>query len=164
MNMLQFCEWLATTWLARLVTESQWGFPIIVAIHLLGLGLSVGTIIWMDLRLLGRVLPNCPVSIVYRRLAPWALTGFATMFISGVMLFVGYAPAAYANTFFRIKLVALLVAGLNAAIYHVTVERRIVAWDNAVHTPVAARAAGLISITVWMVVILAGRAMSYTMF
>jgi len=164
MSILEICQWLETTRLAALVVESQWGFPIIVAIHLLGLGLSVGIIMWMDLRLLGRVLPNCPVSIVYRRLAPWALTGFASMFISGIMLFVAYAPAAYANTFFRIKLLALLVAGLNAAIYHVTVERRIVAWDEAIRTPVAARAAGLISITVWIVVILAGRAMSYTMF
>jgi hypothetical protein len=164
MSLLEFCQWLETTAVARLVTESQWGFQILVAAHLLGLTLSVGMIIWFDLRLLGRTMTAVPVSVVYRRIAPWALSGFAVMFVSGVMLFAGYATAAYGNVFFRIKLIALALAFLNAAAYHLHTERRIVAWDVGAATPWAARAAGLISLAVWLTVIIAGRSMSYTMF
>jgi hypothetical protein len=163
MTLLQICQALEASRLGELVTLSQWGFPILVTMHLLGLGLSAGLIMWMDFRLLGWVLADYPVGTLYRRLAPWALTGFALMVVSGVVLFVGYATSAYGNTFFRIKLVALVAAAINAAVYHVMTERRVAA-TTAGPLPVAARAAGLISLSVWTLVILAGRMMSYTMF
>lgn len=164
MSLLEVCQWLETTWLAELVTLSMWGFHVLVTVHLLSLGLSAGMIVWMDLRLLGRVLPACPVPEVYRRLAPWALTGFAGMFISGGILFVGYAGSAYGNTWFRIKMVAILVAGINAVAYHVFTSRRVAALGVGESLPSPARATGLISITAWAIVVMAGRMMSYTMF
>ena len=164
MTLLQICEWLESTRLAELVTQSTYGFPIVVAIHLLGLGLSVGTVIWFDLRLLGRVLISTPVSEVYRRLAPVMMTGFAVMFGSGAVIFTGYAAAAYNNPYFRLKLAMIALAGLNAAVFHLYTQRRLTGWDAWAHPPAAARAAGAISIASWIVVVLAGRMMSYTMF
>jgi hypothetical protein len=164
MTLLQICEWLETTRLAELVTQSLYGFQILVAIHLMGLGLSVGMVIWFDLRLLGKVLTATPVSMVYRRLAPWMVTGFAMMFASGAVIFVGFATAAYANPYFRTKLVMIALAGLNAALFHGFTQRRLAGWDTWAHPPAVARAAGAISIASWVVVVLAGRMMSYTMF
>ena len=46
MTLLQICEWLESTRVAELVTQSLYGFQILVATHLMGLGLSVGTVIW----------------------------------------------------------------------------------------------------------------------
>lgn len=164
MTLLQICEWLESTRLAELVTQSTYGFPIVVAIHLLGLGLSVGTVIWFDLRLLGKILPATPVSEVYRRLAPFMVTGFVVMFGSGAVIFTGYAAAAYNNPYFRVKLVMIALAGLNAACFHVYTQRSLAGWDSWSHPPASARAAGAISIVSWVVVVLAGRMMSYTMF
>src|SRR5262245_18295050 len=104
MTLLQICEWLETTRIGEFVTQSTYGFAIVVAIQLLGLGPSVGTVIWFDLRLLGRVLMATPVSEVYRRLAPVMTVGFVMMFGSGVVIFVAYASAAYNNPYFRVKL------------------------------------------------------------
>jgi uncharacterized protein DUF6644 len=164
MTLLQICEWLESTRLAELVTQSLYGFPILVAIHLSGLGLSVGMVVWFDLRLLGKVLTATPVSEVYRRLAPWMVTGFVLMFASGATIFVGFASAAYNNPYFRIKLAMIVLAGLNAALFHVYTQRRLAGWDSWSRPPAAARAAGAISILSWIVVVLAGRMMSYTMF
>ena len=75
-----------------------------------------------------------------------------------------YATAAFSNTYFRIKVVALLSAGANAFFYHRVTERQIRRWDEARWPSLPARAAGLISIAVWAVVIVCGRMMSYTMF
>jgi hypothetical protein len=164
MTLLQICEWLESTRLAELVTQSTYGFPIVVAIHLLGLGLSVGTVIWFDLRLLGRVLAPVPVSEVYRRLSPWMAAGFVVMFGSGAVIFVGFATAAYANPYFRLKLVMIAVAGVNALLFHFFTQRRLAGWDAWTQPPASARAAGAISILSWVAVVLAGRMMSYTMF
>jgi hypothetical protein len=164
MTLLQICEWLESTPLAELVTQSLYGFQILVAIHLMGLGLSVGTVIWFDLRLLGKVLTAAPVSLVYRRLAPWMVAGFVMMFASGLVIFVGYATAAYGNVYFRIKLATMALAGVNALLFHVYTQRRLAGWDAWTHPPAGARAAGAVSIASWVVVVLCGRMMSYTMF
>ena len=150
--MLEFCQWLETTPIAVFVTQSDYGFVIAVGIHLLGLGFSAGLVMWVDLRLLGRVLPAQPATAVYRQLAPWMLTGFAIMIASGLALFAAYATTAYSNVWFRLKLIALLLAGINAVAYHFWTSRH------------AARSAGICSLAIWTFVIFAGRMMSYTMF
>lgn len=164
MSILQICEWLESTSLATLIRESQYGFSVVVGFHILGLTLSVGTLVWFDLRLLGVSMRGCRVSDVYRRLSPWLLTGFSVMFITGAMLLTAFATSAYGNLYFRIKAVALALAGVNALVYHFTTERTIARWDKAARPPLAARIAGLTSIVVWASVIVAGRMMSYTMF
>lgn len=161
---LDLCEWLESTALATLIQESQYGFPIVVAIHILGLTLSAGTLLWVDLRMLGIALRGYRISEVYRALAPWFLAGFASMLISGATLFTAFATSAYANVYFRMKMVLLVVAGINALAFHLMTEKSSAEWDGAPGPPARVRLAGLASIVVWAAVILAGRMMSYTMF
>ena len=164
MSLLEIAEWLEATAISRWVHESLYGFAIVVAVHILGLTVSVGTLIWFDLRLLGISMLRIPVSVLYRRLMPWILSGFAIMFASGGVLLAAYATAAYGNLYFRIKAVALILGGVNAFFYHWVTERQIHRWDEARRPSLPARAAGLISILVWGTAIVAGRMMSYTMF
>jgi hypothetical protein len=130
----------------------------------MGIMLSVGTLVWFDLRLLGVSMTGYRASLIYRRLMPWMFTGFALMFITGLMLVTAYATAAYDNLYFRIKISAMVLAAINAFVYHRYTERRISEWDDSAAPPKGARAAGLVSICVWATVIVAGRMMSYTMF
>jgi hypothetical protein len=163
-SILIVCEWLENTPVGVLVRESLYGFPILAAIHILGLTVSVGTLIWFDLRLAGVSMPRCPVSALYRRLMPWTLVGFIVMFVSGALLFTGFATKAYGNVYFRVKLAAIVVAGVNALLYHLVTEHSLAQWNDAARPPLPARLAGVISIVVWTIVIMAGRMMSYTMF
>jgi len=164
MTILEACEWLESTPLARLVQESAYGFPLVVALHILGLTLSVGTLLWVDLRMLGVCLRGQRVSEVYRGLAPWFLAGFALMVVTGSTLFVAFATSAYANAYFRIKMISLALAAANALAFHFVMENGAAKWDDAPRPRVSVRLAGLASIVLWTVVILAGRMMSYTMF
>jgi hypothetical protein len=104
------------------------------------------------------------VSVVYRKLMPWATLGFLSSFATGGMLFAGFATNAAGNTWFRVKVLMLLTAGLNAAVYHLVTERDRADWDDRPTPPPGARVAGLVSLLAWVVVILCGRLMSYTMF
>jgi len=163
MTLSTILEWLEGTALAGLIQESLYGFPAVVAVHILGLMLSVGTLLWVDLRLLGLCLRTRRVAEIYRGLAPWFAAGFAMMFASGVVLFTAFATAAYANVFFRMKIVAIVLAALNAVAFH-RLSGRSATWDTAPQPPAAVRIAGLISLVLWVGVIVAGRMMSYTMF
>ena len=162
--MEQVATWLEATRIAVWVQESQFGFAIAVGVHILSLMLSVGMLVWFDLRLLGVSMLRIPISHLYRRLMPWILTGFVLMFVSGGVLLAAYAGAAFGNVYFRLKVAAILLAGVNAFFYHRFTERQIARWDEARTPSRPARAAGLISIVLWAGVILAGRAMSYTIF
>jgi hypothetical protein len=163
-TLLHLCEQIDATSLGVFVRESLWGFPILVATHIIGLVFSVGIVLWIDLRLLGVSMTGVPVSRVYRRLMPLAFVGFAVMIVSGVTLFTGFATSAYKNPYFRVKLMALILAGINALVYHTNIERRIALWDRSPAPPAFARMAGIISILAWTMVILAGRMMSYTLY
>jgi hypothetical protein len=164
MTILEWCEWLEGTAPAVWARESPYGFQVLVAIHLLGLIFSVGTLLWLDLRLFGIAMLRARVSGLYRSLAPWFLGGFVAMFVSGLVLFAGFATAAYGNLFFRIKLATLVLAGVNAVLFHFTIGRAMPAWDDWHRPPLPVRFAGLSSVVLWTIVILAGRMMSYTMF
>jgi hypothetical protein len=158
-------EWLEATAPAVLIQQSAYGFVIAVAIHLLGLTLSVGTLLWVDLRMLGLAVPRASLQYVYRSLAPWFLAGFAVMLTSGAALFAAFASSAYANLYFRIKMAALVLAAVNALVFHFAVARQSANDGRDELEPSAAvRAAGLTSLLLWAVVILCGRMMSYTIF
>lgn len=163
-TLFHLCEQVEATALGVWVRESLWGFPILVAIHIITLVFSAGIVVWLDLRLLGFSMTGVPVSRVYRRLMPFAFVGFAVMMLSGATLVTGFATSAYKNPYFRVKLIALALAGINALVYHTTVERRISFWDRSPVPPTPARMAGIISILAWTTVILAGRMMSYTLY
>lgn len=164
MTVFDVLEWLENTSPAILIQQSLYGFPIVVAAHILGLMLSVGTLLWVDLRLLGVGMRHMRVSEVYRGLAPWFLVGFAVMLVSGVTLFAAYATSAYENLYFRVKMLALLLAGVNALAFHLLTQRASATWDAALRPPAAVRIAGLTSIVLWATVIICGRMISYTLF
>ena len=113
--------------------------------------------LWLDLRLLGVKMRGLPVSEVYQQLKPWMLTGFAVMFLSGMLLFSAQAARCYENVYCRSKILLLLVPGLNALIYHSITERSISRWDANETPPFAARTAGLVSLASWVTIIILGR-------
>ena len=158
-----WCEWLQGSAVGTMVRESLWGFPILVTIHLMAIGLSAGLLFWFDLRPVGVTLRRWPILAFYRRLAPWMLTGFAIMFVTGGLLFTGYATSVYPNIFFRVKMSAMVLGGINALVFHFVTEQRLAGWESGA-TPGSAKFAGLASILVWTTVILAGRMMAYTIF
>jgi hypothetical protein len=161
MSLLALCQWFENTAVGGAIRESQWWFPVLETTHTLGIILMVGTIAVVDLRLLGVALRREPVSNVTQQLLPWTWIGFTLMFVSGFLLVLSEAVKLYSSPFFRIKLVLLLLAGLNALVFHFTVYRQVGAWDLASQTPRRAKAAGLISLACWIGVIAAGRAIGY---
>lgn len=164
MTVLRFFEWLENTPGSVGIRESIWTYPIIETTHVLSLCLFLGMIVMLDLRLVGVIFRRVPVSQVAGRLLPWAFVGFVISVISGVLLFYSSPVRASQNIFFRIKLVMLILAGLNALIFHMTTYRRVAEWDLDPVAPFKARAAGVFSLLMWTGVVVAGRMIAYNWF
>jgi hypothetical protein len=127
----------------------------------MGIALLVGAIAMTDLRLLG-LSRQLPVTLTARHLLPWTWVGFALVAISGLSMFVGFATDYYVNTAFRIKLVLIAVAGVNAALFHTRVYRGVATWNENTMPPIAARVFASLSIMLWFGTIAAGRLIAYT--
>lgn len=159
--MLGLCHWLQNLHWAVSLRESDWLFPLVEGSHLLALPLSVGLILFFDLRLLGLALRSGlapkPLSILLR----WSRIGFVVMFTTGGLLFVTQAEKAYGNPFFRAKMLLLLLLGVNAAIYQVIFFPRMARWDSVDRIPLGARVCAGLSLVFWIGVIVCGRTMAY---
>jgi hypothetical protein len=162
--MTAFCEWLASTSGSIALHESLYMYPLVESTHVLTLCLFVGLAAIVDLRLMGVMLRDVPVSDVARRLLPWVAVGFAIMVITGVLLFYAIPVRSYHSIWFRIKLVLLVLAGVNAWVFHARIWRRVSEWDVAPVPPRAARLAGAASLVLWAGIIVMGRMIAYNWF
>jgi hypothetical protein len=164
LNLLPFFEWLEATAGSVAIRESILFYPMVETTHVLTLCLFLGMIAMLDLRLLGIGLRGLAVSEVAGRLLPLAFVGFALMTISGVLLFYSGPVRAFQNIFFRVKVVMILLAGLNAVVFHFTIYRRVTSWDHDRATPTRAKLAGLFSLLLWSAVVVCGRMQAYSWF
>jgi uncharacterized membrane protein SirB2 len=157
----RICRYLYDSRVGSGIRESVWVFPIVEGTHLLGIALSVGMLCWFDLRLLGLVLRDEPVSKVWKQVMPVAFVGFALMFVTGVLLFWAEAFTAFHSVHFWIKMLLLVLAGVNALRFETTAHRNMAEWDLAPVPPLNARMTGAISLILWTAIIITGRTMAY---
>ena len=161
MSLLDFCTWLQDTSVSTSIRESTYTFPIIIAIHVMGTATAVGTILALDFRLLGWGMRRFPVSLIFKELRPWSMIGFAVQTVSGMMLFWSEPLKCYKATSFWIKIIAMMLAFLNAFIFDRTLYPKVAPWDNSIITPARARFAGWASLVLWSTVVFTGRWTAY---
>ena len=164
MSLLSFLEWLAATEWSVALHESLYMYPLIESTHVLSLTLFVGLAVILDLRLLGLVLRRVPVSELLNRVLPWTKAGLVVMMATGVLLFYAIPVRNYQNIFFRVKIILLILAGLNVWWFHSRVEKSVAEWDLADVAPRAARVAAVASLVLWAGIVVAGRMIAYNWF
>ena len=152
---------LEGTAFATAILEGDNLFPWIEAVHVLALVIVVGTIWIVDLRLLGVAAHTRSVQRLMKQLLPLTWGAFAIAVASGFLMFSSNAVAYAANWPFRIKMLLLIGAGLNMLYFHVATYRDVGQWDEA-NTPRAARVAGGLSLSLWVIVIFLGRWIGFT--
>ena len=161
MSPLEWCQWLNETPLSLYLRNSDYPFFVIETVHVIALGFSVGTILWVDLHLLGIAMRRERVADVIAQFERPAVIGFAVMFVSGGLLFLAEPLKAYITTAFRVKVVMLLFAGLNVWYFHSKVYQSLASSADATRLPWNAKMVGLLSVALWLGIIIAGRWTAY---
>ena len=148
--------WLEGLPLASYIGEG-WLFPFLESIHVLTGTFVVGSILMVDLRLLGLAAHRYPVSRIVKEIVPWTYGACVLSVVAGFGLFITRAGHYAANPAFQIKMALLVLAGLNMGIFHLVTVRGISRWDDAVRPTTGARFAGGCSLLLWIGVMLSGR-------
>lgn len=162
MDLSIFFNDLQNSPIAQWVNTAGATYPIVEALHVIGLSLVFGTILIVDLRLLGLASMSRPFTRVAHDLLRITWAGFALAVVTGVLLFLPNAGSLYLNTPFQIKMVLLMVAGFNMFVFELITARNVGVWDLTSPPPNSARIAGLLSIGLWLSVIVLGRLIGFT--
>jgi Family of unknown function (DUF6644) len=152
MTLLPFFEWCENTGLGAAIRDSVWLFPVIESVHLLALALIGGSILIVDMRLLGLGLRRQPVAQLARDAQPWLVGGLIVMVGSGLLLFLSEAVKCYYSAAFRTKMTFLLPA----IVFTATIRRKVAAGEHRI-TPFSNKLVAAVSLTLWFVVGAAGR-------
>jgi len=148
----EFLRWLQETPVARSISKSN---------HLVGAGLQVAhifgflmlltAVLFVSLRLLGLVLPEQPVSLVWREARKFVWAGFGLAVVSGILMFLTTPQRYLGNAAFLLKMALLVVAVLLQSLLF----RRVAEDDSAALLP--ARAGAMLTLAVWLAIAGAGR-------
>lgn len=152
-----FCQWCNASPWGHGVRDSVWLFPFVEIFHLLGLGVLGGTVLILNLRLLGFRFQSEPISELAEDVRPWMLGSIVVMLVSGFLLFSTEAVKMYGSPAFRFKMIFLALA----LVFTFTIYRKLVTSNDARFSRFWRFVAAIVSLILWACVGLGGRAIGY---
>jgi hypothetical protein len=155
-----FTQWLKTTTLSWFVVHYSWVWPAAETLHFIGLAMLIGVIALMDLRLLGMAkrLPFAPL----HRLLPWAMSGFGICLTTGILFFSGDPGQYIHNWVFWVKMLFIILAGLNVLLFYVTgVFKEVESLGPGEDAPLGAKIVAAASLVLWVGVMYLGRMLPF---
>jgi len=152
----EFWLWLESREISYRIGES-WLFPFLESIHVLSACMVVGAILMLDLRLLGLAANRYGIERFAKELVPWSIGAFVVALMTGVGMFIVRTIGYLDNAAFQVKLILLLLAGINMLVFHFGVFRSVSNWGESKAIPRAAKISAFLSLIFWVGVMLAGR-------
>jgi uncharacterized membrane protein len=152
MSLLHLCRWLQDNSFIAFINGTSWTAAALEIVHYFSMFILVGSIVIVDLRVLGLLGRTQEAGRFADRLFPWMWAGLGLNFLSGFLMFAGSAISYYRNDIFYDKLIVVLLAVVASAI----VQRKVRAWDQSPATPAWAKLMALVSIGLWVGAIIAG--------
>ena len=143
--------------------ESYYLYGWIETTHVLTLAVFLGMLLIIDLRMLGLAFRSVPASVIAEKLDRPMMIGFAVMVMSGLALFYAIPVRTTQSIWFRLKVVLLLAAGLNALLFRRAMQNSVSDWDSS-SPPARIKAGATLSLCLWSGVIAAGRMIAYDWF
>jgi len=153
MSLLPFFQWCEASALGTGIRNSQWLFPVIEAVHLLGLALMGGIVLLVDMRLMGLGVRRKPVAALARELEPWLIGTLIVMLTTGLLLYTSEPTKLYYNGAFWMKMASLFLA----IVFTFTVQRKVTIGDEARMSPIWSKVVAVVSVVLWSGVGIGGR-------
>ena len=157
--MNEILTWMETSTLGQLTRDSAWLFPMAEILHFIGLSLLIGSLMIVELRLIG-INKQMSFSAVYKFL-PISLVGFGINLCTGIFFCFSDPFRYYPNIAFRIKILIILLAGLNALWFKLAVFPRSIEAPEKIDTDIVAKIVAILSLLFWFSVIVMGRMIPY---
>ena len=160
MSLRSWFEWMDAFPSSIALRESLYAFPVLLTIHVVSLAMFAGLVVMMDLRLVGLAYRGTRFSEVQARLFPWQMVGMVVTTLTGLLLFYMQPMRYFGKVYYWIKLALIVLAGVNAVVFHLTTYRSVASWDTT-GPPFRAKVAGVLSLAMWACIVAFGRFAAY---
>jgi hypothetical protein len=155
MSLLDTFHWFEATRIGTYGRHSTYFFPSVEVVHLFGLTLLLGTVLVLNLRLLGAIMPRQSVPEIARATTPLLWTGVALALGSGAFLFLAEAVKCYYNVAFWYKMGLLI----SAVVFQLTVHQKLKVASGP--STGFTKSTAAVSLVLWFGVAVAGRAIAF---
>ncbi|MGD9843475.1 MAG: DUF6644 family protein [Steroidobacteraceae bacterium] len=152
----QIIAWMASTSIAHFMGDWQWAWPWAETIHFIGMSLLFGSILVMDVRLIGFFRKEISLHAVHA-LTLWGLVGFLLNLVTGVAFVLKDAERYFSNPDFWFKMICILLAGVNFLVFWFVIRKQLEPLADDANVGISAKAVGFSSILLWFLVIWGGR-------
>ncbi len=159
--LLEFCQYIQSTWWATGIRQSWYVYPVIMSLHLTGIAMFGGAILATDLRLLGAALRKTPITDVVNQLRPVKWVGILLVATCGLLMLTAKAEEYYYNVFVWIKFSLLGLIIVHSFVFRRSVYHNTADLDRSPVIPGRAKVAASLSLLLWTCVACAGRGIGY---
>ena len=156
-----FCDWLANTPISMVIQTVSWIIPMVQSIHIMAVTIVVGSVLMVDMKLLGVVGRGSPISGATRRYLPWIWVALVVLLLTGSILTMAEPRRELINNVFRLKMALILIVCAVTGAFQLAVSRNASAWGETPSNQWSARLLAIGTLAVWIAIIFCGRWIAY---
>jgi hypothetical protein len=158
----QFAEWLSTTFPSVFIQEhNTWTIPLIQSIHIVGIAMVMGSVLMIDLRILGWAGMDQTLRQTASRFGPWLTGSLWLLLATGILMVVGEPVRELITLSFWLKMALVAVGAAVAVIFQAALRRHEQQWeDTLIHRP-SIKGLAILTFLVWACIIVLGRLIAY---
>ena len=160
--MKQFAEWLSTTAPSVFLQEhNTWAIPLIQSIHIVGIALVMGSVLTIDLRILGWAGTDQTLRQTSSRFGPWLSASLWLMLVTGILMVIGEPVRELVTFSFWFKMALVAIGTIVAALFRRNLRRHERRWEDTLVHRASTRGLAIATFLIWFGVILLGRFIAY---
>jgi hypothetical protein len=158
----QFAEWLSTTGPSVFIQHHNgWMIPTIQSIHIVGISLVLGSVLMIDLRVLGWAGTDQTLRQTTNRFGPWLVGALVLQLVTGLLMVVGEPVRELVNFSFWLKMVLVSIGTLVAILFLATISRHQENWDETLLRGSPVKWMAVATFLIWLGIIILGRLIAY---
>lgn len=161
MNAPSFVQTVESSAVGEWMRSNVLAMPLVNTLHVMCIMLVFGTILVVDLRLLGLLDRGRAITRVSDEMLRLTWAAFIGAVVTGALFFAANATTYWFNVAFRFKMLAIVLAGINMLLFQFITWRGVAGWDRDA-PPAAAKLAGAVSVLLWTTVVVLGRVIGFT--
>ena len=160
--MKQFAEWLSTTLPSVFIQEhNAWAIPTIQSIHIVGLAMVMGSVLMIDLRILGWAGMDQTLRQTTSRFGPWLTASLWLLLATGMLMVIGEPVRELVTFSFWLKMALVAIGTLIAAIFQAAVRRHEQQWEDTLVHRSSIKGLAILTFFIWAGIIVLGRLIAY---
>ena len=160
--MTRFAEWLSQTYLSIVIqNHNSWVIPTIQSIHIVAIGVVVGSVFMVDLRIMGWAGMDQTLRQTTNRFGPWLTGGLYVLLATGGLMVIGEPVRELVTVSFWIKMFLVAVGTLVATVFQISLRKYDQDWEETVCSRASTKWLAILTFLIWVAIIILGRLIAY---